>query len=85
MRLIRREDACAVILRLVHVDKLSWRSLHELRESLNLHVPFFRVNRFMVQTRWKVCFDNRERERTKEIGRSREEKKNVRENDRTRM
>ena len=48
MHLIRREDACAVVLRLVHVDKLSWRSLHELRESLNLHEPFFRVNQFVV-------------------------------------
>ena len=48
MHLIRREDACVVVLRLVHVDKLSWRSLHELRKSLNLHEPFCRVNRFAV-------------------------------------
>ena len=46
MCLIRREDSCAIVLRLVHVDKLSWRSLHELRKSLNLHELFCRVNRF---------------------------------------
>ena len=48
MRLIRCGEACGVIRQLVHVDRLSWRSLRELRELLNLHEPFCRVNWFAV-------------------------------------